>query len=239
MTLLDACEPLFQKVCELNRMGRNGAGTMDFQTLRREITGQIDAVRRVILGDPNLDRHWNKLEMPVLFFVDSMISESAISAAADWNKHRMAYDYKELAGDEKFFDLLREELKDTSSEASVRIGFYYTCIGVGFTGYFAGGPGHLRSLMIEMIKRVDPTVLAEDHLRLCPEAYENLDLRDLREPPPIRASILLAFFLALSAIFLAVNIFLFSEATLQLRSDLARILSHALENTTLKSLLPL
>ena len=35
-----------------------------------------------------------------------MISESSLPFAAQWNQNRLAYERNELAGDEKFFDLL-------------------------------------------------------------------------------------------------------------------------------------
>jgi len=240
MTLLDTCEPLFQRICSLNRTGREGGGnTPDLTSLRREINELMNKARDAMLAEPSLERHWDKLEMPLIFFADSMISESKLPVATDWNKNRIAYDYKELAGDQKFFDLLDGELADQSNDATQRLGVYYTCIGLGFTGWYGDNAEPLRSRMVEMIRRIDPGVRTEGHLKICPEAYDNVDTRDLIEPPPISAKILFGFFLALLLIFIAVNLFLYQEATSELREDLAFILSKTLEQTqlTLRSLL--
>ena len=121
MTLLDACEPLFRRVCQLNALGRSGGRCPEYATVRREITGLIDGARAAILSDPELERHWPRIDMPLLFFVDSMIAESRLPIASEWNQHRLAYDYRELAGDQKFFDLMEEESKDPSADASVRL----------------------------------------------------------------------------------------------------------------------
>ena len=69
-------------------------------------------------AEPGLKAQWQKIELPLIFFVDSMISESGLSLAASWNRNRLAYEGKEFAGDEKFFDLLDETLNDPSEEAT-------------------------------------------------------------------------------------------------------------------------
>ena len=38
-------------------------------------------------------------------------SESTLPFAAQWNQNRLAYERNELAGDEKFFDLLEETIQ--------------------------------------------------------------------------------------------------------------------------------
>jgi len=233
MTLLDTCEPLFSKICSLNRIARTGGPTPDLPSLRRDIQDLLDKARDAMLAEPSLERHWEKLEMPLIFFVDSMISESKLPVAAEWNKSRIAYDYKELAGDQKFFDLLDEELADGSNDASQRLGVFYTCVGLGFTGWYGDNPEQLRPRMVEMIRRIDPGIRTEGHLKLCPEAYDHVDTRDLIEPPPVSAKVLLGFFLALCLIYVAVNLFLYQEATSELREDLTWILQRTLEQSTL------
>ena len=79
--------------------------------------------------------------MPIIFFVDSIIAESKLSCAGQWHQDRLAYEQNELAGDEKFFDLLDETLNDPSPEATERLVIYYVCLGIGFTGWYATQPG--------------------------------------------------------------------------------------------------
>jgi len=113
MTILEVCEPLFKKVCLLNRLGRKGGGTSDYDRLRLEIEEMFKEMERVAGNEPFLRSQWQKLEFPLIFFVDSMIAESGLPVAAQWHQHRLAYDRKELAGDEKFFDFLDETAPGT------------------------------------------------------------------------------------------------------------------------------
>jgi hypothetical protein len=80
-----------------------------------------------------------------------------------------------------------------------------------------------------MISRIDPTVCADNDLHICPEAYENLDTRDLIEAQPIPNSVLVFFFIALCVVFFVVLVLLYQNATLEFRRILALIISHALE----------
>jgi hypothetical protein len=125
MTPLELCEPLFTKVCLLNRLGRQGGGVAGYDQLRLEIEEIFAEIGKAADSDPTLRIQWQKLELPMIFFVDSMISESGLTVAATWNRGRLAYDRKELAGDEKFFDLLDETLNDASDEASLRLPVLY------------------------------------------------------------------------------------------------------------------
>src|SRR6516164_4908403 len=154
MTILELCEPLFRKICLLNRLGRKGGGSLNYEPLRLEIEELFSQARQVSQEDAELRLQWQKLELPLIFFVDSMISESGLPLAPTWNRNRLAYDRKELAGDEKFFDLLDETLADPSDEASQRLLVYYTCIGLGFTGWYASQPEYLRGKMLDLSQRI-------------------------------------------------------------------------------------
>lgn len=233
MTLLDTCEPLFRRICQLNHLAKTEAPTPDLPSVRREMQNLLNQTRDRMLAEPALERHWDHLEMPLIFFIDSMISESKLPIASLWNEKRLAYDYKELAGDQKFFDLLDEHLKDRSVDASARLGVFYTCVGLGFTGWYSENAEQLRPRMVEMIRRVDPKIRTEETLKLCPEAYENVDTRDLIESPPIPTKVLVSFFAALFLLFVAVDFFLYQESTAELREDLAEIISHKLESSRL------
>ena len=230
MTLLDACEPFFHRICQLNQLARTGKPTPDFTSLRRELTNLFNATRDRIVSDPNLERHWSKLETPLIFFLDSMISESALPAAHEWNQKRIAYENKELAGDQKFFELLDQHLADESPDSTARLGVFYTCVGLGFTGWYAGRPDILRAKMAEMLRRLDPGIRTESHLRICPEAYESVDTRELIEPLPVTGTVMALLFGGLFFAFMVVNYFLYQQATVQLRDDIRQISNNAFEH---------
>src|ERR1700736_6323922 len=216
MTILEVCEPLFKKVCLLNRLGRKGGGASDYDKLRLEIEEMFKEMERVAGNEPLLKAQWQKLEFPLIFFVDSMISESGLAVAATWNRSRLAYDQKELAGDEKFFDLLDETLNDPSDEASQRLVVFYTCIGLGFTGWYAGQPEYLRGKMLDVSQRIRTAMETDKTVRICPETYLNVDTRDLVEPPASKLGGIAIVFAGLCLIVVMVEAYLFHAASLSL-----------------------
>ena len=110
-----------------------------------------------------------------------MISEIGLSWAREWKE--LAFEHQEMAGDEKFFDLLEETLKDKSPAANQRLAVFYTCIGLGFTGWYTGQPEYLRRKMKEIAARLQAGGQIADAARICADAYEKVDTRDLIEPP--------------------------------------------------------
>jgi len=223
MTILELCEPLFRKVCLLNRLGRKGGGSLDYEPLRLEIEELFSQARQVSQDDAELRLQWQKLELPLIFFVDSMISESGLALAPVWNRNRIAYERKELAGDEKFFDELDETLKDPSDEATQRLQVFYTCIGLGFAGWYAGQPEYLRGKMLDISQRIRSAMETDKSARICPEAYQNVDIRDLIQAPGLRLGGIAIVFAGLCLLVTIVEIYLFRAASLTLTDSLSAI----------------
>jgi type VI protein secretion system component VasF len=225
MTLLELCEPLFTKVCLLNRLGRGGGGFLSSDQLRLEIEQLFADMRISADADPALKVQWQKLELPLIFFVDSMISESGLTAAATWNRNRLAYERKELAGDEKFFDVLDETLGDSSEEAGQRLLVYYACLGLGFMGWYASQPEYLRGKMLDISQRIRSAMETDKKARICPETYLNVDTRDLVQPPASRLGGIAIVFAGLCLIVVTVEAYLFHAASLSLTDSVTAISS--------------
>ncbi|TVR52419.1 MAG: hypothetical protein EA425_04980 [Puniceicoccaceae bacterium] len=182
MTLLELCEPVFQYVCRLNRIAR-AEGAVRYATVRAEVNELLERIANRAASDPRLKAQFEKIRLPLLFFIDSMIVESGASCSGEWDQKRLAYDHNELAGDEAFFDHLEIAQNDTEEAASERLAFYYTCLGLGFTGVYFGQPELLRQKMRDLLPRVRKYIDADHHARLCQEAYERLNTANLCEPP--------------------------------------------------------
>src|SRR5579863_490666 len=180
-TLPDLCEPLFQYMCRLNRMGRKNAPLVG-SAVRAEIKGLFEEMRQGAARTSGLSAKFQAVELPLLFFVDSMIADGNLSLSAEWNKDRLAYERNELAGDEKFFDLLDATLTDKSGEASERLVIYYTFLGLGFTGWYATQPEFLRKKMIEVAPRLRERMETDATARLCADAYANVNTSNLPLP---------------------------------------------------------
>ena len=225
MNLLEYTEPLFQYVCILNRAGRKG-GNVEYNTVRSKIKVLFEDLRGGAVADPRLNPQYKKMEQPLIFFVDSMICDSKLPFAAKWNQERLAYSFNELAGDEKFFDLFDETLKEQGDDATERLSVYYTCIGLGFTGWYAGQPEYLRKKMLEVAPRIRHMLESDTTVRVCPEAYQNVDSRNLVEPPSSKMIVILIIFLVFMLTTVACNIVLFQQASRQLTDSLAEIIAH-------------
>lgn len=229
VTLLDLYEPLFQYICMLSRIARKAGGEkIEYNGLRATIQGQLDSINKNAQATPLLALQVKKLEMPIIFFVDSMIAESKLSCASQWHQNRIAYERNELAGDEKFFDFLDEDLNDSSNEATERLVIFYVCLGLGFTGWYATQPEYLRKKMETIAKRIAGAMEPDPAARICPEAYQYLDTRNLIEKPTIKIGAIALIFLALCLVVLAVNFYLFKTGSEGLAQSLHEILRHDL-----------
>jgi len=208
MTLLELCEPLILYICRLNRSARKG-GSHEYDRVRAEIEGIFKEMRANAEQVPGLVGQYEKAEEVLTYFVDSMIAESGLPFAQQWHKNRKAYERNELAGDEKFWDLLNETLEDKSQEATALLAIFYTCIGVGFTGFYAGQPEYLRKKMLQCSARLQGVVDADEDARITPEAYEHLDESDLIEPPGAKLLGIAVALVGLIVVLFVANIYLF------------------------------
>src|SRR5687767_2475352 len=100
MTLLELTEPIFQYVCRLNRLARKSGGSstgetsfiaktpgnapvvpkvasLDYAVVRSEVKAMFEDFLSKSNSDIRLNAQARKVELPLLFFVDSMISDSA------------------------------------------------------------------------------------------------------------------------------------------------------------------
>jgi len=180
MTLLELCDPLFQYICRFNRSARKG-GHHDLHQVRQEVKAMLAEMKGKAQSQPGLSSQFEKIDIVLMFFVDFMIKSSPISNAGDWQE--LAFDRKELAGDEKFFDLLEETLADRSEQANDRLSIFYTCMGLGFTGWYTGQPEYLRKKMLECSTRIRSLIDSDQSSRICPESYENVDTSNLVQAP--------------------------------------------------------
>jgi type VI protein secretion system component VasF len=222
--LIDHCEPLFQAVCRLNRMGRKGSA-LEYAVARAEIENLLEKLGNSARGDLALSEQYRKVELPLIFFIDSMIAESALPYAAEWNRHRLAYARNELAGDEKFFDLLEATIQDNKEGADERLAVFYTCIGLGFTGWYSGQPEFLRKKMLEISPRVKAYVDTDESGLITPSAYQHTNTTNL--PLPTAASLvpLLIIVTGLLLVVGAVNIYTFRRSSADLNNALDSIIA--------------
>ena len=220
MTLLELCEPLFQYVCFFNRAARAGA-RHDLQRVRSEVKSILADMRDKSNTDAALAANFQQIELPLLCFVDSMVRSSPSAAGQRWSD--LAAERGEESGDEEFFDLLDDALADPSQAAEARLAVFYTCMGLGFAGWYAGQPDYLRKKMLDCSTRLRHFIDADAAARLCPETYENVNTANLVQPPGVRLAGIGIALIGLIVVLLVVNAYLYRETSGELMNILKSI----------------
>jgi type VI secretion system protein ImpK len=232
MTLEELCEPFFHYVCRLNRSSRQ-ASAVEMGTVRAQIKQLFDDMAATALPDPYLAEQYARVELALIFFVDSTIAESVLPFASAWDQQRLAYERKELAGDEKFFDLLEETVVETTDAAIERLVIFYTCLGLGFTGWFAGQPDVIQAKMRELYVRIRGAAgAAKAGGLVCPEAYENLDTRNFIERPGRKLATMGILLAIMAVVLLVSNIVIYKLSSSQLAETLEQIENSAAKTRT-------
>src|SRR5687768_2545979 len=124
MKPLELYEDLFQYLSRLNRAAKAEAHP-DYGRVRSEVKTLLDDIIRNAASDVRLSNQAKRLELPIIFFVDNVVCTSRLKFASQWADNRLAKERNELAGDERFFDFLEQDLTDTSEEAVERLAVYY------------------------------------------------------------------------------------------------------------------
>ncbi|MDX2132095.1 MAG: DotU family type IV/VI secretion system protein [Planctomycetota bacterium] len=217
-TLVEICEPLFQYVCRLNRLGRKG-GRTDYGIVRSELKAIFADMRTKAEQTPGLAGPYGEAERVLIFFTDSMILNSRLPPG--WKP--ISHELGELGFEEKFWDLLDDTMRDPSDSATQRLAVYYVCIGLGFTGLYTGQPDYIRRKMLEIAARMRGMIDADQLARICPDAYENVDTRNLTLPPNRSLMSLVIVLVVMVGVLLVAYVELFRNASRGLRDSLEAI----------------
>ena len=222
MRLLILCEPLLQYVAKAHRSAAKGC-VLPLEKVRGDIQRLFEEMGQQAAGKADLAAQYEKIRLPLIFFVDFMMRESDLSFRADWVP--LAFELKEFAGDERFFDLLESDLRDPGEGATERLVIYYSCLGLGFTGLYLGQPEAIQRLMERISPRISRFMDVDRRARICPRAYDHNDTRDFTEPPGTKlVGIGIALILLLLVWFIA-YFRLFNSLSGDIRRNLNKILN--------------
>ena len=222
MKLLELYEDLFQYVCRLNRVSRTDAHS-EYARVRSEAKTLLEEINRNAASDVRLSNQTKKLELPIIFFVDNLICTSRLKFASQWVENRLAKEKNELAGDERFFDFLEQDLTDTSEEAAERLAVCYVCLGLGFSGMYQGRPEQIRKYIEQIFPRVRQWIDSDPRTKISEDAYRYTDTRVLTEPPSKKIVLVTILFVFLSLSALAVYYGLYAKASQELTKSIDQI----------------
>jgi type IV/VI secretion system ImpK/VasF family protein len=225
MRLLELYEGLFQYVCRLNRAAKAQAHP-EHARVRAEVKALFEEINRNAATDVALLNQVKKLELPLIFFVDDLISTGRLKFASQWAANRLATERNELAGAERFFvDFLDRDLTDPGSEAAERLAVYYSCLGLGFTGMYQGQPDQLRRYIEQIYPRIRQWMDSDPRAKISAAAYQHTNTQVLTEPPSNKIIFVAVLFLFLSLCVLVVYYGLYYHASDNLTRSVKEIIN--------------
>lgn len=215
MTLIELCEPLFQYMCRLNRSARDNV-SRDARLVKAELLGLFEEMKAKA-ATSGLSTDYEAVRLPLMYFVDWTITESDLDFAKDWE--RLAHEEHAFGGEQDFFEELEHALADQGHNADQKLAIFYTCMALGFSGFFADQPEWRYRKMQEIQARTRQLMDIDPAQRLCPEAYEHNDTRVLwKKPGPILLAVAVAL-VALVVVLLLGNIVLYQSSVSELRES--------------------
>ncbi len=123
---------------------------VDMRTVVVQLRRLLDDTRNRAKADEELAKSFERLEKPLLFFVDFMMKKGDFSFSAAWRE--FSREANELSGDEKFFDCLDAVLSDPESQVDLYA--YYLLMGLGFDGMYRGDPAEIESRMLACAEKL-------------------------------------------------------------------------------------
>jgi type VI protein secretion system component VasF len=130
-------------VCNYWQLSGIPGGEVEHEQFLKDIRGRLEEAKRGSREDRQLEREYEWIEKPLVFFIDYMVKEGRFSFRAEWRE--LAREYNELSGDEKFFELLESTIKQPDLTSSCMV--FYIMLGLGFEGAYRYKREHIERYM--------------------------------------------------------------------------------------------
>lgn len=175
MNLITLTEPFFRYICTLKKLAASKNSVS-----KQRVSGELGRIFNSMSGlseeSSQLRAQYEKIKLPLVFFADFMIYESGLKLDTPWTT--LASEFGELAGEEKFFDMLAVEIEDRSKEAAERLAIYYTCLSLGFNDAYLGDKTQLGRDCARIYSRLETMYDIKKNSKLTSQAYSVVDKRD-------------------------------------------------------------
>jgi type VI protein secretion system component VasF len=215
INLEDLCRPVFTCFCNYWQLNQAGSPP-SMKKFREDIESALSDAKLQAAADPGLSREYERIERPLVFFIDFMVKEGSFPFNRDWRE--LGRNYNELSGDEKFFNILSESLGDNRAHNAIPL--FYTMLGLGFEGAYIQDHQFIDKTMKECAARFpgELDIREEPVVRLAVEK-RNAGLKRNRALRPLRMFLFCSILLTL--ISLIANFAVFFDATLPFRESLS------------------
>jgi type VI protein secretion system component VasF len=212
MKLLEIYEDFFQYICCLLRAAKTQAHP-ESTRVRSEIKELLERAAQAASGDVQLAPQVSRLELPLVFFADGVISASKLRFAPQWAQRTLAQERNEAGGNERFFvQYLEPDLVDGEEDAAERLAVYYVCLALGFRGIYQAHPEKVLWYMEQIFPRIRQWMDNDPRTKISEEAYRHTDERVLTEPPSNKIAAVAVVFVFLSLSVLVVYYALYADA---------------------------
>jgi type VI protein secretion system component VasF len=212
------CRPVFTCIC--NYWQLNGTGNPpSMEKFRGDIKNALEDVKYRAKNNSELNLEYERIELPLVFFIDYMVKEGNFPFKNAWRE--LARDYNELSGDEKFFNLLSNELYAPDVKDVIPV--FYTMLGLGFDGIYANDSKAIERTMKQCMEKMENefdvsqesivTINTEKRLTLSKKSYSALPFAKISQKILIAASIV-------TGLALIINFFVFLDISKPFRSSL-------------------
>jgi type VI protein secretion system component VasF len=213
--LEELCRPVFTGLCNYWQLNQAGYPP-PAEKFREDIEASLENAKHLSMADPVLSREYERIERPLVFFIDFMVKEGSFPFNREWRE--LGRNYNELSGDEKFFNLLSDALRDSNAHNTIPL--FYTMLGLGFEGAYAQDHNFIEKTMKECAAqfpreldiREEPIVTVDVEKRIAGS----------KKGRPLRPLRMVLFFSILLLVFsLGFNFAVFFKTTLPFRESLS------------------
>jgi type VI protein secretion system component VasF len=196
----------------------------EFSEVMREISSLIaDIEKKVKTAGVETSDLYKKMELPLIFFIDYMITTSNLPIAEEWDKNRLACNKSIMTGDKKFFDIFEEIYSKNDPQYDECLDIFYLFLALGFRGYYENSPDKIENIMYRISNRVPKVHLRQASHILCEKNYERTCSDSFVYKVFLPLKMILWPLLVLLLIALGINIFLFHKTSLPLLSEFKEI----------------
>jgi len=186
--LLDACEPLFQHMCQLNRRLKRAGADADVFVIREQLKSLLSSIEGKIRS-AGLVHLAPDVHRDLVCFADCTMRTMPGRVGSEWesgsseSQRSLSEElFEDRAFETTFIERAREALEayrqKDDEDHRARLGVFYVCIGLGCQGAYEGMPQQIEQLSRQISAALGDLVRSPG-TRLCESAYEHMDKRPL------------------------------------------------------------
>ena len=229
MNIVSLASPIIDYICELRRIAAANV-PLEMEAVRARVRRLLQQADEASTSNLEIAAEYNKIRLALIFYIDYMIKEGPFQFRDQWEE--LARQYKELSGDEKFFDLLDESLNDPGAAATERLKVFFLCMATGFDGCHKAEPELVERKMKICALRIGTDFKGGASPHLSEDAYKHT-VSPLKPSRPFRNwRIFLASSIGLLLIALLLNLYMFDKTTRPLSLAIDRGLQAGLQGDT-------